>query len=171
MICEKCGNKNVEISNFCSKCGSQLIKEEKQKSKENMVSKLKKKVNVKELQFSAKMGYYTRIPVFIYLCIICIIALIFIVNTIFYVVNPTIGDSDSRGYSLLGLFLLGPFVLGIIFGYISILNILGVVLPSTWIDKKEKVPTWVEVLRIIDLLVCYILILIPIVALIISILN
>ena len=163
MICKKCGKENVENANFCAECGSQLIKQEENKKGKFLKKIFKEKVNVKELQFSAKLGYYSRIITFTFASLVGLLALIVFLMIIFSTFNPLgPSDSDSKGFAFLALLILVPIVFGVTAVYISIINVLGVVLPSIWIDKKEKVSIGIEILRIFDLIVCFLLMIVPI---------
>ena len=168
MICKNCGTENAGASNFCSSCGSQLIKEEKQESTERSVSKVKKKVNVSELQFSAKMGYYTRKIAIIYVLLVMVCSFLFVLAQNFSVF--TTSNTDAAGFGLLGLLIFLPIFLAVVFAITIPTIVFGIILPSVWIEKNKKVEQWVEVLRIIGLVVCYISMIAPIVILIFKLL-
>lgn len=162
MICRNCGKENIEKANFCSSCGSQLVLENANKKKKLDLKKYKVP-NFKDLQVSAKVGYFSRFFALGYSVFIGVSALGFILYCLGSLFTSS--DSDSAGFGLLGLMIVGPIFLGLTSLYCTIVSLFGIGLPTKWIDKKEKVSEEIEVIRIIGLIIGYvILISIPILA-------
>ena len=129
MFCNKCGKKNKKDSKFCFNCGINLEE--------------KKKINVNELQVSAKVGYYARIVALI-LLIINIGIILFGIISLFS--STSNSSDDSLGYAILFLMFIGPVIL---LGYLFGSAFLTIGLPSIWISREKKVDTYVEVFRFI----------------------
>lgn len=156
MKCNKCGKENRDNSKFCSGCGTSLVEPKK-----------KEKVDVNSLQISAKIGYYSRFVALgiigIYLIIIIGILLISLTG-ISFSEGLESASSDPAGYAILGALVFGVmyiYVLYFIFLYAITTGVLNFVLPYIWIHRKKRVSAFVEVLRIIALVLGLIMLILP----------
>ena len=159
-FCQNCGFEFNRETKYCPGCGIKL-------EKEVVNTPVKEeKVNVNELQVSAKIGYYSR---YVTTVLLIITFLIFIIGTFTgHFGSISSGNSDADGYGILAMIFLAPLMLiGLLIYFISIIPALYVV-PTFWIHKKKKVDSLIEVLRIFLLIALYIIFLIPVIIYLVS---
>ena len=156
MKCNNCGKENIENSKFCSGCGTPLVEPKK-----------KEKIDVNSLQISAKIGYYSRFVALgiigIYLILMFGIFLISLSGINFSGSSGSV-SSDSAGYAILGAMVFGAiyiFILYFILLYVIVTGVLNFLLPYIWIHKKKRVSSFVEVLRIIALVIGFTMLILP----------
>jgi len=159
MYCSKCGQNNEENAKFCKNCGTELEKKEELSPREQNLEKKKElKEKVKNGPLSVKMAYYSRI-----ILPLSYVAQLLIVIVMIIIAFATAGDSDSAGYGLLALIIVGPILL-ILYGPYYLINILcDIIIPTVWINSKKETTAGKEVFRIIILVILYILSILPII--------
>jgi zinc-ribbon domain len=90
IYCSECGSENEDNADFCQNCGNLIKPDEKKEGFSQLI-------NWKSLVFGA-----------------ITFAVLFVLYLLLYVFNPSIGSS-----LVFGFLIIGPFISGIVTGYIS----------------------------------------------------
>lgn len=163
MYCNQCGFKNSENDKFCGSCGNELEKREELSPREqNIENKRLLKEKIKNGPASLKFAHYSRII----LPLLVVAQILFAIIAI--VVSFSTSSGDEAGYGLLGLILLGPFIL-IFYGFYYLIIIgCDIIIPSIFVNSKKEPTSGVVAFRIIILILLYIVTLLPIIGFILN---